>query len=162
MTLVSIDGGYDVKPVQVNRFNIHLGERVDVIMCADQEPGNYLIHAQYDYACGLTPGHFVPPILPESPRCDFYAYLHYGGQAVHPTNEPRGTGGGARPKVTAGVDFDLTLASGYRVTSPLQAQPEPDEPDVRHPPKDKVSRLIEGVEVFFNARPAPNCGLCGF
>ena len=63
MTLVSLDGGYDVKPVQVKRFNLHLGERVDVIMCADQEPGNYLIHAQYDYACALTPRPLHPTWL---------------------------------------------------------------------------------------------------
>ena len=61
MTLVTLDGGYDVKPVQVRRFNLHLGERVDVILCADQPLGNYLIHAQYDYACSLTKGHFIPP-----------------------------------------------------------------------------------------------------
>ena len=45
MTLVSVDGAYDVAPLAVASFNIHLGERVDVILCADQTPGNYLVNA---------------------------------------------------------------------------------------------------------------------
>ena len=65
MTLVSIDGAYDVKPVQISRFNLHLGERVDVIIDTNQEAGNYLIRAQYDYACALvsnaTVQNFIPP-----------------------------------------------------------------------------------------------------
>ncbi len=55
MTLIAKDGG-DLEPLQVTSFNMHLGERYDVIVCADQEPGNYLISARYDYACTLTEG----------------------------------------------------------------------------------------------------------
>lgn len=131
MTMVSIDGGYDVKPVQVKRFNLHLGERVDVIMCADQEPGNYLIHAQYDYACALTKGNFIPPGFAAVPTCDFYAYLHYDTEETFPS-DIHGTGGGNHPKPVGGVDFDLTLPEGYQVTEPRNPEPEPEEPDVSY------------------------------
>jgi len=131
MTLVTVDGGYDVKPVQVRRFNLHLGERVDVIMCTDQEPGNYLIHAQYDYACFLTKGHFIPPGFHAVPTCDFYAYLHYEGQEPFP-KDLTGTGGGKNPKAISGEDFDLTRPEGYQVTEPRVPEPEPEEPDVRY------------------------------
>jgi len=131
MTLVSIDGGYDVRPVQVRRFNLHLGERVDVILCTDQEPGNYLIHAQYDYACALTKGHFIPPGFDAVPSCDFFAYLHYDTEPPFPS-DLQGTGGGRHPKSTSGVDFDLTLPEGYSVTQPRQPEPEPEDPDVRY------------------------------
>ena len=30
MTLLSLDGAYDVQPIQVQRFNLHLGERVEL------------------------------------------------------------------------------------------------------------------------------------
>jgi FtsP/CotA-like multicopper oxidase with cupredoxin domain len=60
MLLIAKDG-YDVKPIKVSSFNMHLGERYDVVVCTDQKPGNYLISANYDYACTLTPGHFIPP-----------------------------------------------------------------------------------------------------
>ena len=58
MLLISKDGS-DLKPINVTSFNMHLGERYDVVVCADQDPGNYLISAKYDYACSLTPGHFM-------------------------------------------------------------------------------------------------------
>lgn len=41
MTLIALDGAYQVVPLTVRSFNLHLGERVDVIVCADQRPGNY-------------------------------------------------------------------------------------------------------------------------
>lgn len=132
MTLVSVDGAYDVKPVQVSSFNLHLGERVDVIMCADQTPGNYLIHAQYDYACALTEGNFIPPGFAAVPSCDFYAYLHYDGEDDFPSDLD-GTGGGADPQAVTGEVFDLTLPEGWDVTEPRDNYgPEPDEPDVRY------------------------------
>jgi len=132
MTLVSVDGGYDVRPTAVRRFNLHLGERADTILCADQPAGNYLIHAQYDYACALTRGHFVPPGFHPVPSCDFYAYLHYEGHAERFPRDLNGTGGGAHPRPVAGADFDLTKPEGYRVTQPLTPLPEPAEPDVRY------------------------------
>jgi len=131
MTLVSVDGGYDVKPVQIKRFNIHLGERIDVIMCTDKEPGNYLIRAQYDYACALTKGHFIPPGFDAVPTCDFYAYLHYEGEHTFPSGTS-GTGGGKHPQLTTGKDFDLTLPEGYHVTEPLVPEPEPAKADVQY------------------------------
>jgi len=135
MTLVSLDGGYDVKPVQVRRFNLHLGERVDVILCTDQEPGNYLIHAQYDYACALvknkSTSHFIPPGFDAVPTCDFYAYLHYESEEEFPS-DLHGTGGGKNPSLVTGVDFDLTLPEGYHVTEPRNPEPEPEEPDIRY------------------------------
>merc|ERR1711871_1560019 len=112
MGMVSIDGAYDVKPVQVRRFNLHLGERVDVIICADQEPGNYLIHAQYDYACALVKpphGGVHPPGFHFVPTCDFFAYLHYEGEDRFPKGL-NGTGGGRNPAPVTGADFDLTTA----------------------------------------------------
>jgi len=133
MTLVTLDGGYDVKPVQVTKFNLHLGERVDVIMCTDHEPGNYLIHAQYDYACDLTKGHghFIPPGFDPVPTCDFFAYLHYSTETQFPS-DTRGTGGGKKPLPTTGVEFDLTKADGYHITEPRQPEPEPLIPDVSY------------------------------
>ena len=124
-------GGYDVKPVQIKRFNIHLGERIDVIMCTDKEPGNYLIRAQYDYACALTKGHFIPPGFDAVPTCDFYAYLHYEGEHTFPSGTS-GTGGGKHPQLTTGKDFDLTLPEGYHVTEPLVPEPEPAKADVQY------------------------------
>ena len=59
MTLISTDG-VDVKPIQVSAVNLHLGERADTLICANQEPGNYLITFRYDYACSLLPGNFIP------------------------------------------------------------------------------------------------------
>jgi len=134
MTMVSLDGGYDVRPVQVSRFNLHLGERVDVILCADQPPGNYLIHAQYDYACELVKpnkGGVHPPGFHFVPSCDFYAYLHYKGQERFP-KDINGTGGGRHPKPVTGPVFDLTDPDGYKVTTPRLPEPELPEPDIQY------------------------------
>lgn len=49
MTLLALDGS-NVKPIQIRSFNLHLGERVDVVVCANQEKGAYLVNATYDYA----------------------------------------------------------------------------------------------------------------
>ena len=37
-TLIAVDGA-DVEPVVVSLFNFHAGERADIVVCADQEPG---------------------------------------------------------------------------------------------------------------------------
>lgn len=134
MTMVTVDGAYDVKPVMVSSFNLHLGERVDVIMCANQEPGNYLIRAQYDYACALVEGegNFIPPGIHPVPACSFYSYLHYASEPEVFPADLKGTGGGRHPKPVHGVPFDLTLPEGYHVTEPLVPEPEPVEPDVRY------------------------------
>ena len=125
---VSLDGAYDVEPILVKSFNIHLTERYDVILCADQEPGNYLINATYDYACALTPGHFIPPGFGVVPTCHFFAFLHYAGADETPRTL-EGTGGGLSPKDVSGVDFDLTLPSGWKLTRPLAPRPEPEKAD---------------------------------
>ena len=47
------------------QFNLHAGERVDAVVCADQQPGNYLLAAQYDLACFLetAPAPHMPKVL---------------------------------------------------------------------------------------------------
>jgi len=131
MTLISLDG-VDVKPIQVTEVNMHLGERADTIICADQEPGNYLITLDYDYACSLTPGNFIPPGFSPVPACKFYGYLNYKGHNDVPT-DTKGTGGGKNPKPTTGLRFDLTNVEAWNMTSPLiEQEPEPAEPDVRY------------------------------
>merc|ERR1719498_2874 len=141
MTLLAIDGE-DVKPIEINAFNMHLGERYDVRICADQEPGNYLVTATYDYACALVEGHFIPPGFSAVPACKFYAFLNYKGHnevpkapwfSNHHNNAPAGTGGGKNPKPVGGVRFDLTNFESFSLTSPLvDDEPEPEEPDVRY------------------------------
>ena len=116
----------------MRRINPHLGERVDVILCTDQEPGNYLIHAQYDYACALTAGHFIPPGFSAVPTCDFHAYLHYDTEPDLVPRDLSGSGGGRHPRAVVGSDFDLTRPEGWAVTEPRVPEPEPAEPDVRY------------------------------
>lgn len=110
-TVIAMDGE-DVLPIQVTGFNIHAGERIDTIFCADQKPGNYLINATYDLACdlahngvGFGPDKQVPFIpLPSVDSCMFYAFIKYKGHDEIPRNadtnrtvhggSPVGTGGG--------------------------------------------------------------------
>jgi len=129
-TLISLDG-VPVQPLKVNAINMHLGERASTILCADQEPGNYLITLDYDYACSLTPGNFIPPGFSVVPSCLFYAYLKYKseGDLAH---DLKGTGGGQHPKPVDGVRFDLTNNEAWDLTRPVQFDPEPEEPDVRY------------------------------
>eukprot|EP00808_Paulinella_micropora_P020846 g8389.t1 len=47
LTLLAVDGE-DVSPIPVQGLNIHNGERYDVLLCADQTPGNYLLNATYE------------------------------------------------------------------------------------------------------------------
>ncbi len=137
MTLLSIDG-IDVVPIEVTSFNMHLGERYDVRLCADQPLGNYLITATYDYACALVEGNFIPPGFSAVPACHFYAFLNYAGHTdvpVAPSNRswaPQGTGGGLNPAPVSGVVFDLTNFNSWNQTQPLQPESEPEEPDVRY------------------------------
>lgn len=134
MTLVALDG-VDVEPIQVTTVNLHIGERADVIVCADQEPGYYAMEMMYDYACTLTPGHFIPPGFHPVKSCKFYGFLHYAGEhelLYGPPTSPKGTGGGKKPKPVAGVEFDLTNAADYNKTRPMDSRAEPDEPDVRY------------------------------
>lgn len=130
MTLISLDG-VDVEPIQVTEVNLHLGERADTIICADQEAGNYLITLNYDYACSLEEGNFIPPGFSPVPSCRFYGYLNYKGHNESP-KDTKGTGGGKNPKATTGVRFDLTNVESWNMTRPLESDPEPEEPDVRY------------------------------
>jgi FtsP/CotA-like multicopper oxidase with cupredoxin domain len=50
MKLIALDGE-DVVPIDISEINMHIGERADVIVCADQKPGYYPIEMHYDYAC---------------------------------------------------------------------------------------------------------------
>jgi len=134
MTLIALDG-VDVEPIAVSRLNIHIGERADVVICADQKPGYYSMEMMYDYACTLTPGNFIPPGFHPVSSCKFYAFLHYTGQRewplYGPPTSPKGTGGGAHPQPVSGVPFDLTTPADWTKTRPVDVRPEPEEPDVR-------------------------------
>ena len=124
--VIALDG-VDVDPIMVTSINMHIGERADVIVCADQPKGYYAMEMNYDYACGLTKGNFIPPGFHAVTSCRFYGFLHY------PTNfpevptygaptSPRGTGGGAKPRPSSGVRFDLTRPSDWNKTKPVDAQ----------------------------------------
>jgi len=133
MTLIALDG-VDVDPIMVSSINMHIGERADVILCADQAPGYYPLEMTYDYACALTPGNFIPPGFHPVSSCHFYSFLHYNDSTFNfynaPTS-PTGTGGGASPKPVSGVRFDLTRPEDWTKTKPVEAMPEPEEPDAR-------------------------------
>jgi FtsP/CotA-like multicopper oxidase with cupredoxin domain len=104
-TLIALDS-YDIHAKNVSGFNLHNGERYDTILCADQEPGNYLINATYDLACELVKDPVFSP-LPPVDSCMFYAFLHYKGHNEVPKNInpkipgglPQGTGGGKDKKL---------------------------------------------------------------
>ncbi|CAE8634367.1 unnamed protein product, partial [Polarella glacialis] len=76
MTLIAVDGA-DVVPVQVSSFNLHAGERADIVVCADQEPGNYLMSSIYDLATFLETA--PAPKLPRVDSSKFWAFLNYAG-----------------------------------------------------------------------------------
>jgi FtsP/CotA-like multicopper oxidase with cupredoxin domain len=134
MTLITLDG-VPVRPLQITSINMHIGERADVIICANQKPGYYPMELTYDYACSLTPGHFVPPGFHPVSACNFNAFLKYSGMRPWPLGpavptSPKGTGGGANPVPTQGVPFDLTNPGDWNKTSPIKNEPLPAEPDV--------------------------------
>merc|ERR1719313_594581 len=147
-TLIALDGN-DIEPIAIEKFNLHTGERYDMILCADQEPGNYLLNATYDLACqlvgngtGFKPGEIVPFIpLPSVDACLFYAFLHYKGHEEVPRNvappgafgggQPVPTGGGLRPREKSGVWFDLnTNDRGYMLARNLDRAAEPAAADM--------------------------------
>jgi FtsP/CotA-like multicopper oxidase with cupredoxin domain len=134
MTLITLDG-VPVRPLQITSINMHIGERADVIICANQKPGYYPMELTYDYACSLTPGHFVPPGFHPVSACNFNAFLKYTGMKSWPLGpavptSPKGTGGGANPAPTQGVPFDLTNPGDWKKTSPVHNEPLPAEADV--------------------------------
>merc|ERR1719478_215211 len=81
MSIIAIDG-VDTVPTMVSKFNIHAGERVDVVLCADQDPGNYPITATYDLATFLETA--PAPHMPKVDSSKFWAFLHYAGHNVKP------------------------------------------------------------------------------
>merc|ERR1711865_668730 len=126
MTLIALDG-VPVRPLQITSLNMHIGERADVIMCTDQTPGYYSMDMTYDYACSLTPGHFIPPGFHAVSSCHFNAFLRYSNLKPWPLGprvptSPSGTGGGSNPKPVHGVPFDLTNPGDWNKTSPVKTK----------------------------------------
>ena len=133
MTLIALDG-VPVRPLQITSLNMHIGERADVIMCTDQTPGYYSMDMTYDYACSLTPGHFIPPGFHAVSSCHFNAFLRYSNLKPWPLGprvptSPSGTGGGSNPKPVHGVPFDLTNPGDWNKTSPVKNEPLPAKAD---------------------------------
>lgn len=143
MTIIAIDGK-DVEPTIVSQFDLHAGERADVIVCANQAPGNYLITADYDLADFLE----IAP-APKMPRVDsskFWAFLNYAGHTKKPSKisrkflyplikgykTPKGTGGGAKPKSVTGPVFDTNFQAGWGLIKNLEPVPEPETADVTY------------------------------
>lgn len=139
VTLIAVDG-IDVEPVQVTTFNVHAGERADVVVCANQEPGNYLMSAVYDLATFLETA--PAPKMPKVDSSKFWAFLHYSGHSGQPGtaskkllggyNPPAGSGGGVSPKAAAGITWDTNLQSDWNKVKNLDAQPEPEKADVTY------------------------------
>lgn len=131
LTLLAIDS-YDVKPINVSAFNVHVGERYDLILCADQPVGTYLINMTYDLACPLQPGNFIPPGMAPVDACSYYGFIKYKKENKIPTGYPPvGTGGGKHPKPVSGVDFNLNLAGTWLKTGPYEPEPQPEKVDYR-------------------------------
>lgn len=146
MTLLTLDGE-EVQPLNISSINMHIGERADVVVCADQDPGYYQVELDYDYACSMSPHGspgglppFIPPGFHEVTSCRFYAFLHYTGQIEWPLNplgygpptSPKGTGGGKNPRQAPGVPFDLTRPADYlktKVMDPVATAWIKDKPD---------------------------------
>jgi len=139
MTLIAVDGA-DVEPVMLSSFNMHAGERMDVVVCADQPPGNYLISAVYDLATFLE--NAPSPNMPKVDSSKFWAFLNYKGHTDLPGKAshkilggytpPAGTGGGKNPLAVAGPKWDTNLYSNWQTVKNLNPKPELAEPDVRY------------------------------
>jgi iron transport multicopper oxidase len=139
MTLIAVDGA-DVVPVRLSKLNLHAGERADVVLCADQAPGNYLMTATYDLACFLETA--PAPHMPKVDSCKFWAFLNYAGHEEKPGRAsqkllggyepPRGTGGGGKPKPVDGPAWDTNLQSNWQLVKNLQPRPEPEKADVTY------------------------------
>jgi len=139
--MISYDGA-DLEPLEVSQFNLHAGERVDTVFCADQAAGAYVITATYDLACFLVHGK-MGPISPtlwkmnEVDACSFYAVLKYKGATTPgpselPFGAPNGTGGGATPAAVNATTVDLGLRDDWAKLVPLTPKPLPAEPSHRY------------------------------
>jgi len=139
MTLIAVDGA-DVVPVVLSQINVHAGERMDIVVCADQEPGNYLMSAVYDLATFLEVS--PSPNMPKVDSSKFWAFLNYEGHDGKPGsatrktlggyNPPAGTGGGASPAAVSGPAWDTNLASNWDIVKNLFPIPELEKPDVSY------------------------------
>lgn len=139
MTLIAVDG-IDVEPIKLSKFNLHAGERFDVIVCADQVPGNYVIEAVYDLACFLETA--PAPHMPKVDSCKYWSFLSYEGHQDLPGkasrkllggyNAPKGTGGGAKPESVAGPEWDTNKQSSWTMVKNLVPVEEPEKADVQY------------------------------
>jgi len=139
MTLIAVDGA-DVEPVVISSFNLHAGERADIVVCADQEPGNYLMTAVYDLATFLETA--PAPRLPKVDSSKYWAFLNYAGHNFRPGkatkkllggyNPPAGTGGGASPKAVAGFVWDTNLQAAWTQVKNLKPDSFPEKADVTY------------------------------
>lgn len=139
MTLIAVDGA-DVQPTMLSSFNLHAGERADVVVCANQAPGNYLMSATYDLACFLETA--PAPHMPRVDSCKYWAFLNYQGHTTLPGkaskkllggyDPPGGTGGGAKPLPAAGPVWDTNLASNWGIVKNLNITQEPAQADVTY------------------------------
>jgi len=139
MTLIAVDGA-DVEPIRLSKFNLHAGERADVVVCADQAPGNYLMTATYDLACFLEKA--PAPHMPKVDSCRFWAFLNYAGHDTKPGRAsrkflggyepPHGTGGGGKPRPVDGPAWDTNLQSSWGLVKNLQPRAEPEKADVTY------------------------------
>lgn len=137
MTLIALDGA-DVQPIKLSQINLHAGERADVVVCADQEEGNYLMSAVYDLATSLETA--PAPNMPKVDSSKFWAFLNYKGHTDKPGKAkhkflggyepPAGTGGGKNPKKTSGPAWDTNLKSNWGVVKNLNPMPQQPKADV--------------------------------
>jgi len=140
MTLIALDGA-DVEPILLSQFNLHAGERADVVVCADQIPGNYLMSAVYDLASFLEKA--PAPHMPKVDSSKFWSFLNYRGHTELPGkashkflggyNPPPGTGGGKNPVMKSfGPTWDTNLKSNWGIVKNLNPLPQLPEADVSY------------------------------
>lgn len=139
MTIIAVDGA-DTVPAMVSRFNLHAGERIDVVLCADQAPGNYLVAAEYDLATFLEK--LPAPSMPKVDSARFWAFLHYKGHTERPGfathnplggySPPKGTGGGKGAVAGGGPSWDTSLRSNWGIVRNLHALPQAEKADATY------------------------------
>jgi len=139
MTLIAVDGE-DVEPVVVSSMNLHAGERYDVVVCADQEEGNYLMSAVYDLATFLET--LPAPKMPKVDSSKYWAFLNYAGHTEKPGraskkalggyNPPPGTGGGLNPKAAGGFVWDTNTQTAWSQVKNLNPRPEFEKADITY------------------------------
>jgi len=160
MTIIAVDGA-DTVPTMVSQFNLHAGERVDVVVCADQAPGNYLLSAVYDLATFLE--NAPAPNMPKVDTSKFWGFLNYKGHNEEPGsatkkyfggyNAPKGTGGGASPVAVSGPTWDTNLASNWKIVKNLRPKPEPEKADVSFNFHVGIEGSKEGTKIVNNYIP---------